>query len=556
MKKIIYILLLLPFITLFSGCNDLEEIVFEHELQQFPTKENAILLEVIMPKGSIADDEYYIIGDFNGGADAIGNPEWRLEKSPENNVKWGIYLIPSSFQGGKTLADGFTFHAKKQGRERSVKNDTVIHTLDVEIGSFTNVWVDRWESYFGEPVKDSYSIYVNDQTGWDELALYVWGDLEVAGWPGILPTGSEEINGVTYTVFDMGKDAKDATLNFIFNNNNNGKQFDAMLDFTLDRDVYLMITENSFEEVDPNVAPYNGYTVFVDDQTGWDELALYAWGDAEPAGWPGLQPTGTKEINGITYTYFEMGEDMNDKALNLIFNNNGNNSQLADLPVVLNRDYYFQITTTGGVEIDPEGGPEGFTLYVEDNSGWDALALYYYGDGVSDPGWPGLAPAGTKEVGGVTYNYFELPADVNGKSLNLIFNNNGAGAQFDGPVITVDKDYYYSITAEAATEVDPNEGQGHIVYVADNSGWDALALYYYGDGVSDPGWPGLAPAGTKEIDGVTYKYFELPAAVNGKSLNLIFNNNGAGAQFDGPVIVADKNYYYEITATGYMVVTP
>ena len=39
--------------------------------------------------------------------------------------------------------------------------------------------VDRWESYFGEVVKDSYSIYVNNQTGWDELALYAWGDVEV-----------------------------------------------------------------------------------------------------------------------------------------------------------------------------------------------------------------------------------------------------------------------------------------------------------------------------------------------------------------------------------------
>ena len=47
---------------------------------------------------------------------------------------------------------------------------------------------------------------------------------------------------------------------------------------------------------------------------------------------------------------------------------------------------------------------------------------------------------------------------------------NGAGAQFDGPVITVDSATIIQITAEAATEVDPNEGQGHIVVVADNSG--------------------------------------------------------------------------------------
>lgn len=555
MKKIIYLLLILPLLAIFNGCSDMEEIVFEHEKQMFPIKENAILLEIIMPTGSLADDEYYIIGDFNGGEEAIGNPEWRLEKASENSLKWGIYLMPSSFQDGKSLADGFTFHAKKQGRERSVKNDSVVHTLDVEIGSFTNVWVNRWESYFGEPVKDSYSVYVNDQTGWEELALYVWGDLEIAGWPGLLPTGSEVINGVTYTIFDMGRESKNATLNLIFNNNNKGKQFDAMQDFTLDRDVYIIITENSYEEVDPNVVPYAGYTVYVDNQTGWDALALYTWGDVEVAGWPGLQPTGTKEIKGITYTYFEMGEALNDKSLNLIFNNNGNNSQLADIPVVLNRDFYFQITTSGGVEVDPEGESAGHKIYVENTSGWDALALYYWGEGVADPGWPGLAPSGTEEVNGKNYISFELPSDINGKAINLIFNNNGAGIQFDGPKITVDKDYYFTITAETATEVNPDATPGHKIYVANNSGWDALALHYWGDGVTGTNWPGLAPSGTKEISGVTYSYFELPVTMNGKSINTIFNNNGAGVQFDGPVILIDKDYYFRITSTGYEIIS-
>ncbi|MDO4557302.1 MAG: hypothetical protein Q4B70_19485, partial [Lachnospiraceae bacterium] len=59
MKKIYCLLLLLPLIALLSGCNDVDEIVFDHEKQEFPIKENAILLEVIMPVGSLADDEYY-----------------------------------------------------------------------------------------------------------------------------------------------------------------------------------------------------------------------------------------------------------------------------------------------------------------------------------------------------------------------------------------------------------------------------------------------------------------------------------------------------------------
>lgn len=553
MKKILYLLLILPLLATFSGCSDLEEIVFEHEKQLFPTKDDAILLEVIMPTGSLADDEYYIVGEFNGGEDAIGNPVWRLEKAAESNLKWGIYLYPSTFVNGKSLSDGFTFYAKRQGGERTVKNETTLHELNVTTGSFTNVWIDRWESYFGEPVKDSYSIYVNNQSGWDELALYTWGDLEVAEWPGILPTGTEVINGVTYTVFDMGRDAKDKTMSFIFNNNNHGKQFDAMQGFTLNRDVYVVITENSYEEVDPNVAPYNGHTVYVDDQTGWDALALYTWGDLELKGWPGILPTGTKQINGVTYTYFELGEEANDKSLNLIFNNNDNNLQLEDISVVFNRDFYFQLTSTGSVEIDPNGGgggetEEGYKIYIEDNSGWDAVGLYFWGEGVSGPDWPGLTPAGTETVGGVTYKYFELSGELNGKSISTIFNNNGAGAQFDGPVVTLDKDYYFTITDNSATAIVP---PGHKIYVEDNSGWDALGFYYWGDDVSGPNWPGLTPAGTEEIDGVTYKYFVLPADLNGKSINTIFNNNGAGAQFDGPVIKIDKEFYFKITSTSY-----
>ncbi len=561
MKKIYCLLLLLPLIALLSGCNDVDEIVFDHEKQEFPIKENAILLEVIMPVGSLADDEYYIIGDFNGGEEAIGNPEWKLEKATNSTIKWGIYLIPSSFQNGKTLADGFSFYAKRQGAERSVKNEPVVHTLNVEVGSFTNVWVDRWESYFGDVEKNSYNIYVNDQTGWDELALYAWGDNGdvTPAWPGLLPTGTEVINGVTYTVFDMGEELKDITMNLIFNNNNKGSQFDAMQGFTLNRDVYLLITANSYEEVDPNVAPYTGYTVYVDNQTGWEALALYAWGDAEPAGWPGLQPTGTKEIQGVTYTYFEMGEEMNGKSLNLIFNNNGNNIQLADIPVVLNRDFYFQITGSGGIEVDPEGGAtsDGHYIYVEDQSGWDALALHYWGDGVTGTNWPGITPAGTEEVNGVTFTYFLLPEELNDKEINTIFNNNGAGAQFDGPYIKIDRDYYFSITAEAATEIDPNaEGDGFKIFIQDNTGWDALALHYWGDGVTGTNWPGITPAGTEEVNGVTYIYFELPAALNGKHINTIFNNNGAGIQFDGPYILIEKDYYFQITAGEYEEVTP
>ena len=51
--------LLLLFVAFISSC-DKEEIVFDHELPQFELRSDAILLEVIMPQGTGADEIIYI----------------------------------------------------------------------------------------------------------------------------------------------------------------------------------------------------------------------------------------------------------------------------------------------------------------------------------------------------------------------------------------------------------------------------------------------------------------------------------------------------------------
>lgn len=124
------------------------------------------------------------------------------------------------------------------------------------------------------------------------------------------------------------------------------------------------------------------------------------------------------------------------------------------------------------------------------------------------------------------------------------------GIQFDGPYILIDKDYYFNVTADGATEIVPEEGVSRKIYIVNETGWDAIALHYWGDGVTGTNWPGIAPAGTEEVDGVSYDYFELPASLDGKSISTIFNNNGAGIQFDGPYILIDKDYFFTVTAEG------
>jgi len=56
MKNIFYLLLLMPLVVFVNSCDDKEEIVFDSELPQFELKDNAILLEVIMPQGTTADE--------------------------------------------------------------------------------------------------------------------------------------------------------------------------------------------------------------------------------------------------------------------------------------------------------------------------------------------------------------------------------------------------------------------------------------------------------------------------------------------------------------------
>ncbi|MDE6436125.1 MAG: hypothetical protein K2K69_01265, partial [Muribaculaceae bacterium] len=76
-KSYIYTLLALLMLPVFGACSK-EEITFDCELPAFDTREGYQLLEMIAPLGTKDDDKIYIVGEFNGGEAAIGNPEWEL----------------------------------------------------------------------------------------------------------------------------------------------------------------------------------------------------------------------------------------------------------------------------------------------------------------------------------------------------------------------------------------------------------------------------------------------------------------------------------------------
>lgn len=314
--------------------------------------------------------------------------------------------------------------------------------------------------------------------------------------------------------------------------------------------------------VDPGEIVHDGYVIYVVDNSGYEDLAMYAWGDAEAFGaWPGMTPTGKVEIEGVTYKYFDTGASNEGLNLNLIFNNNNGGSQLPDYNVTLDKDFYLELTPDAVLEYDPSSNVkhDGYAVFVVNKSGWDELYLYMWG-AVNDlnGAWPGMAPTGTQTIKGVEYTYFDLgAANCDAGLEEHVILNNGNGKQVDDVVVfNLDRDVYVELTASGATEIDPEtydpgttpepdpdpdpEPQDYKIYVQNLTGWSDFYVYAWGDKELFGGWPGATSSETVEIGGMSFLIFNVSGA--GETENLIFHDNN-GTQYDALAITLDKDWY-------------
>ncbi|MBR2232776.1 MAG: starch-binding protein [Prevotella sp.] len=557
MNKKIYSLMLtlLALVGLMSSCSDKEDIVFDHERQQFETRADRILLEYIAPFGTTADEEVYIIGPFNGNSltpneegkyDApVLDESFKLMKAEKSNAKWGIYIDPAAFQNGKTLADGFRFYSVKQGNEALLGDEAVyaVHNDNPAVGTFTNIWGQRWESYYwgaeGPKVEhDGFVVYVIDETGWDAITLYQWGDVNNLNgdWPGAAPTGVQTINGQQYKYWDMGEANTGLNQNLIFNNNGGGIQLPDFA-YTIDHDLFLRVTATGVEEITAG-PKHDGYALFILNESSQTDLALYAWGDAEAfGGWPGMAPTGTQTINGLEYTYFDMGEANTGLQLHLIPNNNNNGVQWEgdDLFFTIDHDIFVRIFD-GGYEViskDYQGGggdtPEPpvtdkVIIAVKNSVGYADPHLYVWGDSEACGGWPGAAPVKVTDNG---WCLFEVPA--NG-IFHPILNDNG-NPQIDGPEVFTNGSMFFDVNTEWVLSQ-------NTVTIQNNAGYSDPRLYAWGSGEIYGGWRGIKP--TSNENGTLV--FPLPN--DGGEYNLILNGEGDGVQQDIATVIASKSYSF------------
>ena len=87
-------------------------------------------------------------------------------------------------------------------------------------------------------------VYLHSELGWNDYCLYVWKNAAPvsASWPGEHYTATKTINGELWYVFNMPKVYYTTSgTNWIVNNNNNGKQYDLMQDFSYSQDIYVRV---------------------------------------------------------------------------------------------------------------------------------------------------------------------------------------------------------------------------------------------------------------------------------------------------------------------------
>ena len=136
------------------------------------------------------------------------------------------------------------------------------------------------------------------------------------------------------------------------------------------------------------------------------------------------------------------------------------------------------VTTT--VEATTGVEPIKYNLYLKNEDNWEAVYIYAWGDNFATSEWPGEQMTKTT-VDEVEYYVYTLPSEVNGKTINFLFNNGNNGKQtadIEGVVINTDNFY--------TNYVEPAKPSDLVLYLKPNANWKIdnarFAAYFFGAG--------------------------------------------------------------------------
>ena len=142
----------------------------------------------------------------------------------------------------------------------------------------------------------------------------------------------------------------------------------------------ILASEPAVVKATTDAKPVPGHKLYLQNVDGWEKVYVYAW-DAEGAyllgEWPGVEMTEKETIDEVEYFVYTLSSELNDKTINVIFNN-GSDKQTADITgVELTKDNTF----TNYVEPQEKD----LVIYLQPNSNWNVdnarFAAYFFGAG-------------------------------------------------------------------------------------------------------------------------------------------------------------------------------
>ena len=221
------------------------------------------------------------------------------------------------------------------------------------------------------PIPKHGKIYICDNAGWGDMALYAWPDANLTSWPGIHHSGTVTKEGKSYYMFELGDNYYNTALNYIANNyaavnGGTNRQLDLMSDYTMgENDIYLTISGSAGSYsyiIDDDGTPPP--VVYLHSEMGWGDYCLYVWKNAAPvnAAWPGEHYTSTKTIDGELWYVFELPKIYyTTSGTNWILNNNNNGSQVDLMQnFSYDKDIYVRVAGDGSYTVsDASSQPTG-----------------------------------------------------------------------------------------------------------------------------------------------------------------------------------------------------
>ena len=218
----------------------------------------------------------------------------------------------------------------------------------------------------------------------------------------------------------------------------NSDDTDGNTVFTLDAISNVTITFNAdtkeiavTSEATGEVAESVEYFTIHYRNTGlWGEVAAYGWYAGTETtvlgGWPGTKIS--EEADHKNWYTVELNDLAENAGIGILFNNNNNGSQTADIMIEESGEYWYDgaLLTEAPATWDDgsvEMVPYSVTLHFANAKNWGSVNLYTWNAaGMPTGSWPGTA-AGLDEDGFYTLSFtYEAPE---GQGLNFIFSGGG-----------------------------------------------------------------------------------------------------------------------------------